>query len=128
MKIIKFFTSSVIGTGVDLVSFFLLCYFLYPPAANIISAGAGMLTNFMLQRRFVFETTRSLKASFLLSLFFSIGAILLGSLFIYLLIQIDFFRQQPLFAKLIPTTIIFFYNFETKRIAFEKRSPIAPDH
>lgn len=128
MKIIKFFTSSVIGTGVDWVSFFLLCYFLYPPAANIISAGAGMLTNFMLQRRFVFETTRSLKASFLLSLFFSIGAILLGSLFIYLLIQIDFFRQQPLFAKLIATIIIFFYNFETKRIAFEKRSPIAPDH
>ncbi|WP_041280430.1 GtrA family protein [Desulfosudis oleivorans] len=121
MKIVKFFTSSVIGTGVDFALFALLCRFIYPPAANIISAGAGMVTNFVLQRRFVFEATRSLPVSFVLSFVFSIGGIFLGSFLIFLLIQIDFFNQVPLAAKVVATGIVFFYNFQTKKFAFEKK-------
>ncbi|MBC2709906.1 MAG: GtrA family protein [Desulfosarcina sp.] len=130
MKIFKFFTSSVVGTSVDFLFFILLCKIIYPPSANIISAGIGMVTNYILQRRFVFNAKRSVKVSFILSLIFSICGILLGSLLIYLLIQADFFKQQPVIAKIITTIIIFFYNYQTKKFAFgdKKEEPVASHH
>lgn len=101
---------------------------MYPPLANIISAGAGMITNYILQRRFVFVATRSIKSSFFLSMVFSICGIFLASFFIFLLIQLDFFRTQPILAKIVATIVIFFYNYETKKFAFgdKKENTIAP--
>lgn len=118
MKLLKFFTSSSIGTGVDFTIYTVLSTFLFPPVANLISAGAGMVTNYVIQRRFVFEASRSIPVSFILSVLFSLGGIGLGTLFIYILIHIPVMRQQPVLAKIISTAIIFFYNYETKKIAF----------
>lgn len=78
----------------------------------------GMVVNFVLQRRFVFNVTRGLKISFILSLLFSIGGIFLGAGIIYLLTELAFFIAYPLIAKIIAMGVVFFYNYETKKIAF----------
>jgi len=77
-----------------------------------------MVVNFVLQRNFVFNVTRGMKTSFALSLLFSIGGIFLGGGIIYLLTKFAFFIAYPLLAKLVAMGVVFFYNYETKKIAF----------
>lgn len=89
-----------------------------PIVSHFISATCGMIVNFVLQSKWVFNTTRGLKTSFLLSLLFSIGGIFLGGAMIYFLIMLTFFQQNPIFAKIIVIGIVFIYNYQTKKIAF----------
>jgi len=117
-RILRFLTTSAIATGIDFCIYVLFCLFYYPPVANLISHSIGMIVNYTLQRRYVFHTDRSISLSFMLSLVFSGGGVLLGTVLIYCLIQIEFFNVQPLFAKIVTIVMIFFYNYTTKKIAF----------
>ena len=81
----------------------------------------GMIINFILQKRYVFILHRKLDAAFALSIGFSLLGIIIGSTIIGLLVKIDFFSENPFITKLIVTGLIFFYNFYTKRFAFEKQ-------
>lgn len=121
MKIVKFFTTSLIATGVDFTLYSLLLFILSPVSAHFCSATTGMVVNFILQKKFVFELKRGLKTSFVFSLLFSIGGIFLGASIIYLLTLFAFFAQYPIVAKCIAIGITFFYNYETKKIAFGDR-------
>ena len=118
LKIIKFLTTSVVATGVDFLLYSLLLLILSPVISHFCSASVGMVVNFLLQRNFVFNVTRGIKTSFVLSLLFSIGGIFLGGGIIYLLIKLAFFITYPLLAKLVAMGVVFFYNYETKKIAF----------
>lgn len=80
-----------------------------------------MIVNFLLQKRFVFNLKRGIKTSFVLSVLFSFGGIALGACIIYGLTQFSFFIHNPIVAKCIAIGIVFFYNFETKKIAFGDR-------
>lgn len=106
------------ATGVDFVLYSLLLFILSPINAHFCSASTGMVVNFILQRKFVFNVTRGVKTSFALSLLFSIGGIFLGGGIIYLLTQLAFFTTYPIVAKIVAMGVVFFYNYETKKIAF----------
>ena len=121
MKIVKFLTSSVVATGVDFLLYTALLFVFTPIVAHFCSATTGMILNFILQRRFVFNVTRALKTSFLLSVLFSVGGIFLGAGIIYMLTKLALFAEYPLVAKIVAIGVVFFYNYETKKIAFGDR-------
>jgi putative flippase GtrA len=89
--------------------------------SNIISASTGMLINFILQKRYIFELRRKVGAAFGISLITSILGIALGTGLIWLLNLEPFFREHQYITKAIVTGLIFFYNFYMKRFAFERR-------
>lgn len=121
MKIVKFFSTSLVATLVDFALYTALLSILMPVTSHFISASSGMVVNFILQRKWVFKATRDVKTSFILSLIFSMGGILLGGLIIFGLTTFVFFIYNPLIAKIIAIGIIFFYNYITKKIAFGDR-------
>ncbi len=119
----KFALASSIATLCDLVIFQILesSTGWEPEWINVISSFAGMCINFLLQKKYIFELKRNAWKVFLFSLMISMGGIALSSAIIYILTHIKFFHELPIFAKLIATGIVFFYNFYLKRYAFEKK-------
>lgn len=118
----KFAFSSSIATALDYFLYLLLVtYFLSPVPSNLISAGTGMLTNFFLQKRFIFELKRKVGMAFTLAIATSIIGIAISTLLIYLLNKYDFFQQHQYITKALVTGLVFFYNFYMKRFAFERR-------
>ncbi len=119
---LKFASTSVIATSLDYFLYLILvAYFFSPVISNIISSSCGMLTNFILQKRFVFRLERKTSTAFILSIGFSVLGVGLSTLLIYSLNHIDLLRAHQYITKLIVTGIIFFYNFYTKRFAFENK-------
>lgn len=119
-KKLKFASTSAIATFVDYTLYlFLVKTFFSPVYSHIISAGCGMLINFFLQKRFVFVLRRQIQWAFTLSIISSLIGIALGSVFIYWLNLVPFFKKYQFITKLVITGTIFFYNFYTKRFIFE---------
>ena len=123
---LKFGMSSIVATVVDYGLFWGLVVFqggiLTEFWGNMLSASVGMLINFILQKRFVFELKRNVYLVFIMSVLISLGGVVLGSTIIKLLVQnFELFEQFKIGAKLVATGTIFFYNFYLKRFAFEDR-------
>lgn len=123
MRILRFFTTSVIATGIDFLLYIVLIQLLTPAVSNLISASAGLVTNFVLQRNYVFNPSNSLYKSFVLSVFFSLCGLALGTGLIYLMTTYTPLSALPVIAKIITTAIIFFFNYFTKKIAFGHKDP-----
>lgn len=120
----RFALASFAATGVDYTVFWLLIvYGKDPVTAQPISAFCGMLLNFSLQRRFVFELKRRLPAAFMISLAFSVFSLATGTWLMSVFIQFNFFRSFPLAAKVPITMAVFLLNFFSKRFAFERKLP-----
>lgn len=119
---LKFAFSSSLATAVDYGMYlFLVGSYFTPVISNIISAGSGMLINFIIQKTYVFRLNRKLKIAFMISLLTSIIGLGIGTSLIYLLNKNPFFFDQQYITKALVIGIIFFYNFYMKRFAFEKR-------
>jgi putative flippase GtrA len=117
----KFAISSSIATLVDYVLYMALVTYLFSPViSNIISAFTGMIINFILQKKFVFILNRKLSNAFLYSLVFSLVGIGISTSLIYVFNKVGFLTDYQYLIKLIVTAIVFFYNFYTKRFAFER--------
>jgi putative flippase GtrA len=119
---LKFGMSSIVATAIDYLVFFLL----FPSGMLVawiqaIAQASGMLTNFVLQRFFIFEKKRSLSKSFAWSISFSLIAIALSALLVHGLYQLAFFQEHPIVMKVGVTILFFFFNFYTKQFAFEKK-------
>lgn len=118
----KFAVTGSIATVIDMTLFFLLEKYLTTAViANLISYSCGMVINFILQRRFIFDLQRKVSTAFLGSLVVSMGGLALSTLIIYVLNQYAFFQELPIAAKIIATGVVFFYNFYLKRYVFEKK-------
>ncbi len=118
----KFFTSSVIATAVDYALFFLLDWTIFDPVtAHAISYPIAVVFNFYLQKRFIFNLKRSTRAAFAISMMFSAIGWGLGVAMMFLLVKIPVLATWPVLAKIIVTGVLFFFNFYTKRYAFEGR-------
>lgn len=114
--------SSVIATAVDYFLYlFLEAEFLEPVYANVISASAGMLINFLLQKRYIFTLQRGAYMAFLMSVLVSLGGVGLSTLIIYLLNLTTFFSEHQYLTKALAIGLVFNYNFYFKRFAFERR-------
>ena len=121
---LKFGASSMISTGVDYSVFFLLLstsYVIPIAFVQIIAQCFGMLTNFLLQRNFIFSKERTVTSSFIWSISFSFISISLSSILIHYIYIITFFNENPLIMKIGVSIIFFFFNFYTKQFAFEKK-------
>ncbi|MEP1139521.1 MAG: GtrA family protein [Balneola sp.] len=79
---LKFGTGSIISTGVDYSIFFILLKTATLPVAwvQVIAQTLGMITNFILQRNFIFAKERTVIASFFLSVSFSLVSITLAGI------------------------------------------------
>jgi putative flippase GtrA len=117
---IKFGMTSIIATAVDHIIYLVLIRFIIESKAHFISYAIGMITNFLLQKRFVFMLKRKVYTAFFLSVSFSIIGLFAGTFLIHSFSRIDFFANHKYYNKLLVTLIIFIYNFYTKRFAFEK--------
>lgn len=119
---VRFGFSSVIATGVDYGLYLLLVEkYLSPVYSNLISASIGMIINFMLQRRYIFQLQRKAGMAFLISLGTSLVGVGLSTGLIYLFNKIPFFYEHQYITKALVIALIFNYNFYMKRFAFEKR-------
>lgn len=118
----KFATTSAIASVVDFgVYVFLEHFFLSPVASNVVSYSCGMVINFLLQKRFVFDLQGSVSRAFALSMMVSLGGMALSTGIIYGLSQIPFFNTYQPLTKLCSMGIVFFYNFYLKRYVFERK-------
>lgn len=118
----KFASTSLLATIVDYALYLSLYYAgLGKVPSNIISASCGFLVNFFLQKKFIFSLKRNLRATFFLSMTFSLVGIAVSTFLIFWLSKIQFFNDYQYITKLVVTGMMFFYNYYTKQIAFEKK-------
>lgn len=117
---LKFGLTSSFATLVDYVIYVTLIYVEFTPVvANAISYSNGIVVNFFLQRTFIFQSKRNAYFTFFLSVTFSLIGLGISSLIIYTLLQIPTLNDYPVVVKMISTGVVFFYNFYTKRFAFQ---------
>ena len=118
----KYATASCTATVVDYDLWFLLKNTLFDPVtAHFIAYPIGVLTNFALQKRYIFNLHRKLRTTVLMAMTISAIGWGLGTLIMYFLVKIPFFAATPVLAKMLVNGLLFFYNFYFKRFAFEKR-------
>ena len=118
----KFGLSSLVATSVNyLLYIFLEKQMAVRAVANFIAYFSGVIVNFILQKKFVFESNGKLSSIFLKAMLVSVFGYLLDTAIIYGLSQMSFFDTHQTITKLISTGIVFFYNFYFKRYAFEKK-------
>ncbi len=118
----KYATTSAIATLLEYVVFGILKYQGFTGTyAHIVSYACGMVFNFLLQKRFIFDLKRSVRTAFLLAMLVSLGGMTLSTGIFVGLTQIQWFYENDYVAKLIATGIVFFYNFYLKRFVFEKK-------
>lgn len=119
----KYATASLAATTVEysLYSLFVYVLAMEKTRAHIGSFAIAMLTNFLLQRFFVFKLNRPVVKVFAMAMTISIGGLLLSSLLFSSLMKIPFFLKNHYVAKVIASGTIFLYNFYLKRFAFEKK-------
>lgn len=120
---IKFATTSLVATTVDVGLFYILTHFFDTESvpATLIAASCGMVINFFMQKRFVFALKRGLYTAFTLSMLVSLSGVGLDVLIVWFLSRFPFFQAYVILPKLIAKGIIFFYNFYLKRFVFEGR-------
>lgn len=121
---VKFASTSAVATTVDYIIYLSLVYSGFNKVySNITSASIGFLVNFFLQKKFIFTLRRKVHSTFLISMSFSAAGIGISTLLIFLFNKNPFLDHHQYLTKLLVTGIMFFYNFYTKRIAFEKAFP-----
>lgn len=119
----KFAASSGVATIIDVGLFTTLSRYttLSEPIINVISSLVGMVINFVLQKKFIFELNRKASTVFLLSLAVSLVGIGISTTIIHFMMSVPIVTDFPVIAKLVATGVVFFYNFYMKRFAFEKK-------
>lgn len=118
----RFAMTGAIATGVDYVIYVALVDRVFSPVvSNLISYPCGVMVNFTLHKRFVFQVRGPAWRAFVLSVLVSVGGLGLSTLIIHGLSQIGFFAAHQPITKLASASVVFFYNFYLKRYVFEGR-------
>lgn len=118
---VKFASTSFFATIVDYTIYLFLVYSGFNKIySNITSASIGFFVNFFLQKKFIFTLRRKAHYTFLISMSFSAAGIGISTFLIFLFNKNTFLDHHQYLTKLLVMGIMFFYNFYTKRLAFEK--------
>jgi len=116
----KFAMASGIATLLDIILFrFVFTLYFNVFTSEILAGFCGMITNFILQKRFVFKLNRNAFSAFALSMFSSIVILLIGGGIMLLMVQIPLFAKYLLIPKILVIGMKFFLNYFTKRWIFE---------
>lgn len=119
---LRYATASAVATVVDYALWFLLVAMgSAATLAHFISYPVGVLLNFYLQRKYIFNLRRKLRHTFLLAMTISAIGWWAGTALMALLMHVPLFASTPVMAKLLVNGLLFLYNFYLKRFAFEKR-------
>jgi putative flippase GtrA len=124
---LKFAVTSSVATLVDYGIYLTLTlsFLVNESVSHAISYSIGMIINFLLQRKFIFESKRRTSTIFAMSVMFSlIGWVLSQGIFNLLIYMVPFFGKYDILAKVVTTGTIFLYNFYTKRFSFERKIPL----
>jgi putative flippase GtrA len=118
----KFGLSGLVATSINYGLYLLLVHRVFPPVtANLIAYSTAVIVNFILQKRFVFESNGKVSTIFLRAMLVSVIGMGIDTGIIAALSSIEYFNNHQAITKLISTGIVFFYNFYFKRYAFEKK-------
>lgn len=118
----KFGLSGLVATAINYGLYLALVHRVFPPVtANLIAYSTAVVVNFILQKRFVFESKGKVSTIFLRAMLVSVIGLGIDTAIIAGLSSIEFFNTHQAITKLISTGIVFFYNFYFKRYAFEKK-------
>lgn len=121
-RVVKFGLASGIATAVDFLLFRFVFYAIMPLFyAEVLASFVGMIINFFLQKKFVFDLKRKAYVAFGLSIGTSIIVMLIGGWVITQLIKIEFLAENISAAKIIVIGMKFGMNFFIKQWVFEKR-------
>jgi putative flippase GtrA len=116
----KFGLFSGIATLIDYLVYLSLVYFgLQIVTSHIISYSCGAVVNFIFQKKYIFSVKKRVHIAFVISISFSLLGLALSSVLIAYLKDVEILNTHPILPKIIVTAVIFFYNFYTKRFAFE---------
>lgn len=114
--------SSAIATAIDILLFTLVfTQFLPVLESELISGFIGMVINFILQKKYVFDLQRNQIVAFMLSIALSFLALFLGGLLIDFLVGFELLAAYLIIPKLMVMAAKFFFNYFTKRWIFEKK-------
>ena len=118
----KFGLSGLVATSINYGLYLLLVHRFFPPVtANIIAYSTAVIVNFILQKRFVFESKGKVSTIFLRAMLVSLIGLGIDTGIIAGLSTLPYFYEHQAITKLISTGIVFFYNFYFKRYAFEQK-------
>lgn len=119
----KYATASFVATlwEYTLYSLFIYVLLIDKTKAHISSFAIAMVTNFFLQRFFVFQLNRPILKVFAIAMTVSMGGLFLSSFLFFSLMKIAFFVKNHYLAKVLASGTTFLYNFYLKRYAFEKK-------
>ncbi len=118
----KFGLTSGLATAVDFLLFRFVFYAIMPLFyAEILASFIGMIINFFLQKKFVFELKRKATTAFILSILTSVAVMTLGAFTIVQLNKIEYLAAHISIAKILVIGMKFGLNFLIKTWVFEKR-------
>lgn len=89
--------------------------------ADMIAYASGVLFNYILHKRFIFEQRRAASVTFALYILVSAGGTGLSAALTWLFVKMPFFAHNPQIMKISTMLLVFVYNFFSKRFAFERR-------
>lgn len=119
---LKYAASAGIATAADYAVFFsLTTYLSYTPVqAQPPAYAVGVLINFLIAKRYVFDLNRSAWSAFRWSVLISLGGLTISTGLIYCFDHyVPFLEDKTLLSKILTSGIVFFYNFYLKRLVFE---------
>lgn len=132
---LKFAMTSSVATFFDFCIYSFFVFFIFSQDGNtananqmaissVIGASVGMIINFFLQKKFVFQLKRKLYIALFFSILVSLGGIAMDGIIVGTLGQLAIFKGAEILKlgpKFIAKGVIFFYNFYMKRFVFEKQ-------
>ena len=118
-KFMRYFATACIGLSLDFVIFVIASHILSAAASHAIGYSVGMISTFVLQKHFVFNSNRKTHHAFGLALILWLIGLGLSTLLIDFLAGISYLSTHLMIAKIITTGFTFWYNFFTRKFAFK---------
>ena len=124
IQLIKFGIVGVIATLIDLAVLMLLKEFMHVDvlAASAVAFSVSVIANYILSMLFVFESSGNSKVKeFLVFVVLSIGGLLLNQFIMW--IGTEIMTAYYLWVKAFALVFVPIYNFITRKIFLEKKTP-----
>jgi len=115
---VKYLISSIIVTSVDYLIFIVAFKVVGLIIANTLSYVVALNLSFNIQKRYIFKTERNITTAYMYIVIFAIIGVIISTTTLYVL---NYFLRNIILAKVILIIIMFYYNFYSKKYAFNDK-------
>jgi len=115
---VKYLISSIIVTSVDYLVFIVAFKVVGLIIANTLSYVVALNLSFNIQKRYIFKTERNITTAYIYIVIFAIVGVIISTTTLYVL---NYFLRNIILAKVILIIIMFYYNFYSKKYAFNDK-------